>query len=373
MMISLHLIIATAFLCPRVASWTTLNAGAQLSRRRVFQLHPLLATADKVEQDATIYQTIFDFADDSTTNVIERLDDAIMGGISTSSFQNATGQHYARWVGVCREDGGGFCGFRTNPFQEPLLVGDADGLYIVVRLASDTDADRRVWKMSTRTKPDRGELLYQAPVVFQQVDDEWSRIKVPFDTFELVRGPRIIGGTPLNTTGGLYQVGMTMSKFVFGKNLTTMENFRPGFFELQFKEIGLYKDAADAKSIEMTQPKVWSKDEAKKRRPLLLKMLLPISRIFFSEQSQRRKSAMRILTQERKLSRPQAILWGLRSRAQSYGYLPSLIKTLAILVTDSFRSIFSLSLRVGVVYPLRLIRATVQVINRLFKRPTTAS
>lgn len=54
----------------------------------------------------TTYLPIFDFAEADTVNKIQRIDDAIMGGISTSSVQNVTGQEYARWTGICRTDGG---------------------------------------------------------------------------------------------------------------------------------------------------------------------------------------------------------------------------------------------------------------------------
>lgn len=181
------------------------------------------------------------------------------------------------------------------------MVGDADGFYVTCRLTSDDEPERRVWKMTTRTKPDRGELLYQAPFDLSTAaaavasrDDGggggWATVKVPFGSFNYVRGPRMIpDGPPLNTTAGLYQIGMTMSKFAFGvKQMTEMENFRDGFFELQLKEIGLYKDNNDSKvdgtMDAVATPIVYSKLEAKSKRPLLLKVLLPVANIFFSEE-----------------------------------------------------------------------------------------
>lgn len=179
----------------------------------------------------------------------------------------------------------GFCGFRTNPFAEPLMVGSADGFYVMCRLTSDNEPERRVWKMTTRTKPDRGELLYQAPFDFTSTSSNWTTVKVPFASFKYVRGPRMIpDGPPLNTTAGLYQIGMTMSKFVFGVNTTEISNFRDGFFELQLKEIGLYKEREDSTIGTVVTPKVYSKLEAKKQRSLILKVLIPVSKIFFSEQ-----------------------------------------------------------------------------------------
>jgi hypothetical protein len=49
---------------------------------------------------------IFDFSTANAVDKFERLDDAIMGGISTSQVVNAKDQPYAKWFGVCRTDGG---------------------------------------------------------------------------------------------------------------------------------------------------------------------------------------------------------------------------------------------------------------------------
>jgi hypothetical protein len=141
-------------------------------------------------------------------------------------------------------------------------------------------------------------LLFQAPFPLlttnstSAVDadvaaEQWTTVYVPFDTFRYVRGPRMIpDGPSLSTTGGLYQIGMTMSKFAFGVNTTEMENFRDGFFELQIQEIGLYTAQRDTLLSDMTvvAPKVVSKIEAKRRRPLVIKMLVPVVKVFFSEQ-----------------------------------------------------------------------------------------
>lgn len=269
------------------AAFVTPSSRLKQSRSQAF-FDPLRAAQG--EATSAIYQPVIDFAKGDAVDMIERLDDVIMGGISTSTVSNVTGQKYARWVGVCRTDGGGFCGFRTYPFEEPLYVGTTDGFYLTCRLASDQESNRRVWKMSTRVKPDRGEVLYQAPVFFEQVEDQWSTVKVPFSSFRLVRGPRMIpDAPPLNTTGGIYQIGMTMSKFEFGDTTTELKNFREGFFDLQIREIGFYKDVpissvAATPMIGAVRPKVMSEVEMKKKLPVLMKVLRPIAKLFFSEQ-----------------------------------------------------------------------------------------
>lgn len=355
--------------------------------------HPFNETSTAAEGRGW-FQPVLDFTRPDTINMIERLDDVIMGGVSTSTVVSVTElaegegtinattttSSYAKWVGICRTDGGGFCGFRTNPLdQGPLRVDPAaDGIYVDLRLVSDADSSRRVWKLTTRTEPSRGERLYQAPIVFHPSADtkEWTRVKVPFSSFRYVSGPRNIPeGPPLNTTGGLYQIGMTLSKFLFGQGLTELENFRPGFFELHIREIGFYKqgdnvsttpEAAVATANIVPQadpPKVLTREQAKKRRSLLLKLLLPLSKLFFTEKSQRRKVAMKVLLEKRGLNRGQAMWFGFQSRRQSFGILPSLAQTLSIVAVDVFRSIVGIALRVVLVYPLRMMSKVIGALN----------
>ena len=178
----------------------------------------------------------------------------------------------------------GFCGMRTLAFEEPLQVGDADGFYIDCRLTSDNEPERRVWKMTTRTERSRGEELYQAQFTLpSNCTEEWTRVKIPFSNFTLVRGPRMVeGGAPLNATGGIFQIGLSLSKFQISRNMTQIDNFRPGYFELQLQTIGLYSDAA--KSLQVTEPSTLSPAESRRKRPLPLKILAPVFGLLFSEQ-----------------------------------------------------------------------------------------
>ena len=67
-----------------------------------------LGDAEPKTQEKQCLQTIFDFSDSTRneTDRFERIDDVIMGGISTSSLRQVDGEPFARWSGVCREDGG---------------------------------------------------------------------------------------------------------------------------------------------------------------------------------------------------------------------------------------------------------------------------
>jgi Complex I intermediate-associated protein 30 (CIA30) len=319
-------------------------------------------------------QPVFDFSDSTRneTDRFERIDDVIMGGISSSTLRQME-EPFARWSGVCREDGGGFCGVRTLPFKDPIDGDEYEGIFLECRLSSDNEPDRRIWKMTTRCDVSRGEQLYQA--MFQvpakpegeEGEPEFSTIYIPFSDFRLVRGARLVNQEPMNTTA-LYQIGITLSKFSIAENMTTIPNFRAGYFELQIKQIGLFKSGTENSTMATLPIESLMKDEALAKRPILLKMLLPLSWIVFTEQSQRRKSAMRILTKERGLNRLQAIRFGLTWRAKQIGIVQSLAKLFAIMMADTIRQTVRSILRFGLVVPVRLVSKSVKKVVKLFSR-----
>lgn len=267
---------------------------------------------------------------------------------------------------------------RTLPFAEPLNATSYDGVYVKASLASDEDAKRRIWKMTLRTDGSRGEMVYQAPldlgkamddVIIKKGEDDsekWATILVPFDTFQLVRGPRLVpDGPKLDVSGGLYQVGLTMSKFMMASNTTELENFRPGFFEVHIQKVGFYttNDASVGEGTNVL-PETLSKEEANKKRPLALKLLLPVAKIFFSEQANRRRSAMKILRQKRRLNRINAIILGIQLRRKNMGLISSIIKTCGILSVDSFRAVIGSVLRILLVYPLNFARVFIRNVKK---------
>jgi len=101
----------------------------------------------------------------------------------------------------------------------------------------------------------------------------------------------LLDAAPLNVTGGLFQIGIAASTFLISSTLTKLDNFRPGYFCLQIREIGFYADGATFseepmvnKAVNPSVVEVLSKREMLSRRPLLLKIILPLSKVFFSEQ-----------------------------------------------------------------------------------------
>jgi hypothetical protein len=116
-------------------------------------------------------------------------------------------------------------------------------------------------------------------------------------------------------------------------------------------------------------PETLSKDESMRRRPLLLKIIIPVIKLLFSERASRRRSAMKILRTQRGLTRLDAIFLGIRYRRREgsgvVGLLSSISATVRILGADALRSAMIVAFRVGLTYPSRLIGAIANTTKRI--------
>jgi hypothetical protein len=74
------------------------------------------------------------------------------------------------------------------------------------------------------------------------------------------------------------------------------------------------------------------------------------------------------ILRKRGLSRVAAILYGIRIRARSFGMAKSVGQTALILLQDSFRSILSWAVRLGLFYPIRAVQKTAKAFSSLFRR-----
>jgi hypothetical protein len=101
-----HLAVAvTLVLSASLATAWTLNPANRHSPRPTSALG-LSTAAEFSTQDSSTFKPVFDFSKAAAVESFERIDDVIMGGISTSRLEDVTGAGYAKWSGVCRTDGG---------------------------------------------------------------------------------------------------------------------------------------------------------------------------------------------------------------------------------------------------------------------------
>ena len=98
-------------------------ATAFVSPRFALRRTPPRSTTAAYERERTPVFN-FDAEPEATAALWERIDDVVMGGVSSSKI--VVGDAGAEWRGIVRTDGGGFCGTRTavsdsveSSFQKP--------------------------------------------------------------------------------------------------------------------------------------------------------------------------------------------------------------------------------------------------------------
>jgi hypothetical protein len=254
----------------------------------------------------------FDAAPEATAALWERIDDVVMGGVSSSKIVTSDDAG-AEWRGIVRTDGGGFCGARTAALEAPLDLSKADGIYVDAILTSDADISRRAWKLTLRTGASRSEIVYSAEWAPRGPDGIGGPTFVPFSDFKLVRGPRIVeGAPPLNASqcASVYGFGLTLSRFgAASVNMTEVENFRDGPFSVKLNAVGVYgseqvavptlaKSVADASKPNSPGSPMKSNGLV---LGLALTVLRPIASLVFSEKGRRRRQARRTLVKRGKV------------------------------------------------------------------------
>ena len=89
---------------------------------------------DEAPEEARTLAPLFPFSSEpaATVGLWERIDDVVMGGVSSSRV--VAGEARAEWRGIVRTDGGGFCGARTVALEEPMDLSGFEGLYVDARV-----------------------------------------------------------------------------------------------------------------------------------------------------------------------------------------------------------------------------------------------
>lgn len=289
------------------------------------------------------------------------------GGVSSSRLVAAPGEgNGAVFEGRLRSDGGGFCGQRMRLLAEPLDLSSADGIFIDCEATSvGAEPSKRVWKMAIRTKQDRGEVVYQAPFT---PPASRQPVKMPFSSFRLVRGPRLVPGVPpldAAATNETYQISLVVSKFEVSETGAALPSFEEGLFALKLFGVGSYVEAA-VPAMAPQVPRALTEAEQKAAAPAMIKLLRPLLGLLFGEATRRRRAATSLL-EKRGTSRFGRIklAWAWRT-AGGAGMLGALRKTAAIGVRDVAGQALSLPIR-ALFKALVLVRKAIKLVKSIGK------
>ena len=304
---------------------------------------------------------LYNFESDTASEALtawERIDDVIMGGVSSSRLTLSPEGGCALFEGRLRSEGGGFCGQRMRLLAEPIDLSGADGVFIDCEaLPIGAAPSKRVWKMAIRTKQDRGEVVYQAAF---DVDTKRKVVRLPYSAFRLVRGPRLMPGVPplsASQVNETYQMSIVVSKFEVSETGSALADFEEGLFALRLFAVGTFVESL-ASGPTPTLPRALTEEEQKAAAPAMIKLLRPLLGVFFSEAARRRKAATKLLT-ARGSSRFQRAKLGWAWRASGGGPLVAVRKTAAV----ALRDFGGLALSI----PVRLLFKAIVLLSRAIK------
>jgi Complex I intermediate-associated protein 30 (CIA30) len=155
------------------------------------------------------------------------LDDVVMGGASSSTFDAATG----KWTGTVTDaNNGGFIGIRSTPFGEydmskctgiqlKVTPGDRSPLRLKIVLRDSTDFNGIGWTTSVT------------------IDGKGSTVKIPFNKQVPTRFAQTVSG-PTFRKDQVRGVQLVFSKFEFDGALNP--TFRSGDFSVQVEDVQSY-------------------------------------------------------------------------------------------------------------------------------------
>jgi monofunctional biosynthetic peptidoglycan transglycosylase len=144
--------------------------------------------------------TLFDFQAATNTATWQVVNDDVMGGVSTSSFDSGKG--FAVFQGtVSLENNGGFASARSIPVRHDFTGCDA----FVIRVRGDGQR----YKFSVRTDRGFDGVVYQA--AFGTQAGEWQDIQLRFEDFVPTFRGRVLRDEPRLNPASITSVGFLIS------------------------------------------------------------------------------------------------------------------------------------------------------------------
>jgi len=167
------------------------------------------------------------------------LDDVVMGGASSSSFDNAQ----RKWVGeVTTRNSGGFVGIRSKSLDPPLDCSAAEGVQIRVRPVSRKPLR---YKVVLRDSTDFNGICYASSFDVGTASSIPTRllgggvetVRVPFSELVPTIFARTVPEAQINLRN-VVAVQFALSKFEYDGGLSPL--FQPGCFEIDILDIAAY-------------------------------------------------------------------------------------------------------------------------------------
>lgn len=149
---------------------------------------------------------LLDFGEPQSAAGWTAINDAVMGGVSTSGIAT-TPDGTALFTGHVRsENSGGFASIRSQAQEWDL--GDYSGIALRVR------GDGKRFKVNLKVDASLGGHMYRAP--FETSAGEWQTVRLPFASFEASFRGRAVLDAPALDPAGVASIGVLVSDRQFG-------------------------------------------------------------------------------------------------------------------------------------------------------------
>jgi NADH dehydrogenase [ubiquinone] 1 alpha subcomplex assembly factor 1 len=178
-----------------------MTAHAATSLRRIAALG-LTGLAITMNTHAASERILFDFQAPTNSPAWQTVNDVVMGGVSTSSFQILTNGGAVFNGVVSLEHNGGFASVRSSTAHHDLTGSRC----FVIRLRGDG----RGYKFTARTETGFDAPLYQC--AFETKRGEWEEHQLAFKDFVPTFRGRILTGVPPLDPGKITSVGLLISE-----------------------------------------------------------------------------------------------------------------------------------------------------------------
>ena len=148
----------------------------------------LFAASTVSHADIATSKTLDDFGENQTAGTWTSVNDGVMGGLSKGSPKVSKQRNLIFKGNISLENNGGFSSIRTQGKRMDLSA--YDGIEIKVK------GDGRMYYLTTRSSG-RRMLAFWSPI--QPPKDEWTVIRIPFDSFYATYMGRKMPVMKLNT------------------------------------------------------------------------------------------------------------------------------------------------------------------------------
>jgi monofunctional biosynthetic peptidoglycan transglycosylase len=146
-------------------------------------------------------KTIIDFSSPDEQDLWEIINDAVMGGVSSSRISIVENKASLCTGDVSLENYSGFASMRTRPRE--LALSGYNGLMVNVK------GDGKNYRLRLRTNGEYEGIAYQAH--FSTEGDKWNTARLPFESFTPVYRGRVVSDAPQLDLSAVRRIGIMIA------------------------------------------------------------------------------------------------------------------------------------------------------------------